>query len=187
MNALTACSESGNEPLRSLSSVLAMRVLGITRKSVNEEGFSCDLSNDMCPQAHIYPDHATAHGVAQPAFDLAIREFHVERRLEPRHPAGQPEFMERRRAALTSASQQFLSGALMTCSSRSSTLRRGRPASPMLSSSSATQAVRVVLARETSESSGRTPYPRIRRRWRLASELLRSVPWSALTVRMPSG
>jgi hypothetical protein len=32
-----------------------MRVLGITRKSVNEEGFSCDPPNDMCPQAHIYP------------------------------------------------------------------------------------------------------------------------------------
>jgi hypothetical protein len=32
-----------------------MRVLGITRKSVNEKGFSCDLSNDMCPQTHIYP------------------------------------------------------------------------------------------------------------------------------------
>jgi len=52
MNALTACTESGNEPPRSLSSVLAMRVLGITRKSINEEGFSCDPPNDMCPQAY---------------------------------------------------------------------------------------------------------------------------------------
>lgn len=54
-DALTACSENGNEPPRSLSSVWAMRVLGITRKSVNEEGFSCDPPNDTCPQAYIYP------------------------------------------------------------------------------------------------------------------------------------
>jgi hypothetical protein len=66
-----------------------MRVLGMPRKSVNEEAFSCHQPNDMCPQAlHLAGDRATVHGVAEPAFhDLAIREVRVDRRREPNNAA----------------------------------------------------------------------------------------------------
>ena len=53
-NALTANEEGGNAPSRSLSSVFAMRVPGITRGSVGDVSCSDDLPNDTCRETYIF-------------------------------------------------------------------------------------------------------------------------------------
>jgi hypothetical protein len=51
---------------------------------------------------------APVHGIAQPALhQLAIRKLDGQRRLEPRHAAGESEVMEWRRAALASLTQEL--------------------------------------------------------------------------------